>query len=354
MRTTRVNAVLIALFALCTGCSFEGDDAGECHDGLDNDGDGTVDCDDEGCAIALACEAGVETDDDSAEDPSGDDDALVGDPRHVSAGVYHSCAIGPDGTPRCWGCAGLVPDYGQCMDEGAQAIQIAVGTYHTCALGTGSEITCWGGVGSYGSQPEENEIPLATYVQVALGNGVSWGLRADGELRAFGDSFAVKYDLPEVEYHAMSATEYNICALRTDGGVECAVNQYYGEDSGLCSPPDDEFSQVSAGKTHACGVRLDGTVRCWGPDWHGAADPPDGAFTQVGCGEAHTCGLRLDGTVECWGCYLPDYDHGQCDAPDGLYRDLDAGMSHTCALTMDGGVECWGDDSHGQCDAPSM
>ena len=54
----------------CGAIYVEGDEAGECDDGVDNDQDGALDCDDEGCAIATACA----DDDDIAGDDDDDDD----------------------------------------------------------------------------------------------------------------------------------------------------------------------------------------------------------------------------------------------------------------------------------------
>lgn len=77
----RLLLSLLALsLLLVIGCDaeVEGDAAGECDDGVDNDQDGTLDCDDEGCVIASAC---VGDDDDSA----GDDDDSAGDDDDSSA-----------------------------------------------------------------------------------------------------------------------------------------------------------------------------------------------------------------------------------------------------------------------------
>ncbi len=51
---------------------FEGDEADECSDGVDNDQDGLTDCDDDGCEAATACSG---DDDDNGDDDVGDDDA---------------------------------------------------------------------------------------------------------------------------------------------------------------------------------------------------------------------------------------------------------------------------------------
>ena len=70
--------LMIALFGFI-GCdsgeqAVEGDDAGECSDGLDNDQNGDVDCADAGCLNATACSG---DDDDSAL--GNDDDSALGD-----------------------------------------------------------------------------------------------------------------------------------------------------------------------------------------------------------------------------------------------------------------------------------
>ncbi len=64
---------------------YEGDEAGECSDGADNDQDGDFDCDDAGCAGSPDCLSGDPPgddddssgtgDDDSGDDDSGDDDS---------------------------------------------------------------------------------------------------------------------------------------------------------------------------------------------------------------------------------------------------------------------------------------
>ncbi len=54
---------------------IEGDDPGECDDGLDNDGDGAIDCDDPDCWGSPDCAA----DDDAADDDAADDDAADDD-----------------------------------------------------------------------------------------------------------------------------------------------------------------------------------------------------------------------------------------------------------------------------------
>ena len=67
-------------FALLLACgdkfenpeSYEGDEAGECSDGADNDLDGLFDCNDEGCAGSPDCEGTDEPSDEPSGEPSGE------------------------------------------------------------------------------------------------------------------------------------------------------------------------------------------------------------------------------------------------------------------------------------------
>jgi len=99
-----LTALVIAVWA--AGCGeggapeVEGDEPGECSDGTDNDGDGLIDCDDDGCAESPACECaddaecddglfctGIETCSPGAEDA---------DPRGCVEGSGDPCLDGQE------------------------------------------------------------------------------------------------------------------------------------------------------------------------------------------------------------------------------------------------------------------
>jgi hypothetical protein len=67
MKRSLLLSLLALSLLLVTGCGVEveGDAAGECDDGVDNDQDGDADCADDGCAAATSC-AGADNDCDSA------------------------------------------------------------------------------------------------------------------------------------------------------------------------------------------------------------------------------------------------------------------------------------------------
>ncbi len=65
----------------------EGDNAGECMDGIDNDGDGFIDCDDQDCLTKPACNEG-----DTDTDTDSDTDTDTGD----TTGSETDCSDGAD------------------------------------------------------------------------------------------------------------------------------------------------------------------------------------------------------------------------------------------------------------------
>ena len=82
------SSLLVVVSGCEPGPDVEGDEAGECSDGVDNDQDGPTDCDDDGCATATAC-VGAADDDDSAAD---DDDAVDDDDTSDACAAAVPCS----------------------------------------------------------------------------------------------------------------------------------------------------------------------------------------------------------------------------------------------------------------------
>jgi len=98
IRLSNAIAYVVLAMALC-GCPWiEGDQAGECSDGEDNDGDSHLDCFDPGCAEDPDCQGDDDTwspdDDDSADVPD-DTSAWVedSDPDDGQEGVFYRADI---------------------------------------------------------------------------------------------------------------------------------------------------------------------------------------------------------------------------------------------------------------------
>ncbi len=281
-------------------------------------------------------------------------DQVLAQSASLSAGGYHTCALGADGTISCWG-----NDYYDqtIVPTGLVAAAVSAGRNYTCALKADGTISCWGN-----NDFDQTDIPggLGPAMAVTTGDFHTCALGADGTVTCWGqDNNGQTTGVPDdLVATAVSLGLHHTCALEAAGTVSCWGDEYF-EQTWV---PDGlgPATAVSAGESHTCALGADGTVTCWGHDQFGQTTVPNeikdkldpsfmGAMA-VSAGGRHTCALRVDGTVICWG----DNREGQTDdGPAGLVATaISAGESHTCALEVGGGVICWGYNGSGQTNVP--
>lgn len=278
----------------------------------------------------------------------------------VSAGATHTCAVVTGGAVKCWG----RNDRGQLGTAAvaltnvpvdatgltAPARSIATGRFHTCVAGIDDTPRCWG-ANDY-SQLGNGEGPDSNVAVVPPGlNGL---------------------------ISAVTAHNYQSCALRNDGGVACWGFNAYGEagngagDSRTApvAVPVSGVGAVAAGASHTCAV-IGGGVSCWGyngegaigtgeatltvPDPYAIASLAAGA-TDVAAGYDHSCAI-VNGGAWCWGNnekgQLGNGTNDNSDEPvavtglgSGVTR-IEAGGNRTCAV-QNGNVLCWGYNANGE------
>ena len=184
------------------------------------------------------------------------------------------------------------------------------------------------------------DAPRFKSVSVSLGRICA--IRLDDTLMCWGWSRGSNHQVPEGEFHSISASGYDYaCGLRKDQQIVC-----WG-DFTKSSPgtTNEGFQSVSAGPRHSCAVGTDGTAYCWGQGSGfraGRTDsimPPDGVFQSVTAGRWHSCGLRPDGTVQCWG---QDWGGSVSAALQERFQSISAGDGNTCGVKIDGEILCWG------------
>ena len=109
-------------------------------------------------------------------------------------------------------------------------------------------------------------------------------------------------------YTALTVSEWggNVCALKTDGTIECHIDTVGTNEAqlpshntaGLNNVPDNgvvAYTGVSIEDyTDVCGLREDKTIACWG-DWSGAFRRSMPSFESPWRSNADLRGLRLDG-----------------------------------------------------------
>ena len=253
----------------------------------------------------------------------------------VSSGGYHTCALTPAGSVRCWG-----NDYEGELGNNvtlpgtnslfpvltviANATDISAGNYHTCAvLSTGGgTVWCWGW-NYYGQLGNGATLYLSTTnsstpVQVKNLSGL-------GTLSGAS---------------TVSAGWFHTCAVITGGAVDC-----WGR-----------------GASYALGDGNDSTDYSYPVQVYATGTTPQTGVAAASAGSYDSCALIGSG-VKCWG----DNEYGQLGngTTDESYYptpvsslanvaamsvggdNSDAG-EYACALITGGAVKCWGTDYYGE------
>ena len=332
----------------------------------------------------------------------------------VSAGTYHSLALGSDGNAYAWG----YNNYGQLGDgtyttrytpvrvktpdrntypdlpKDFTYLQVSAGYYHSLAVGSDGNVYAWGNNGNGrlgdGTTTQRNtpvrvktpdrstypDLPADfTYLQVSAGtshslalgsdgNAYAWGYNSNGQL---GDGTSSSRNTPvrvktpdrktypdlpaDFTYLQVSAGTYHSLALGSDGNVYAWGNNGNGQlGDGTSSyrytpvrvktpdrntypdlPKDFTYLQVSAGYYHSLAVGSDGNVYAWGNNGNGRLG--DGTTTQ------RNTPVRVK---------TPDRSTYPDLPADFTYLQVSAGTYHSLALGSDGNVYAWGYNSEGQ------
>ena len=198
--------------------------------------------------------------------------------RDVALRGGGTCAVGEDGSLRCWDRYGVLED-----ERSGSFAEVTSGARHTCALTRRGKAVCWG-----------ND---------------DWGQVSGRDVHLTPDQ------------------------VRSRGGWAGATDLERDLEAVASGVPADGFVQVAAGQDHSCALRADGEVVCWGRNAYGESSPPPGPFLQVVAGADRSAGLRPDGSVTCWGRLD--------ETRPGPYLSLSARRDRICGVLIDGSIDCW-------------
>ncbi len=288
--------------------------------------------------------------------------------RQIAEGYATDCAVGCDGTVKCWhivygndGFVGL--DEAIDIEGLGGVVQVSVGSYLVCALTETSQVYCW----SYSKS--ENFVD-----ESRLHDSCSEGYRNDNEdapaIRMSLDSRPVR--VPELDGTIqLSATYGSQCALSASGKVRCWGN-IAGRDGDFFFPrliPElGGARKIAAGFGAVCAILDEAGVRCWTfsggdeniADHHPMAVDVLDRASDLNVSHAFFHAVRPDGTVARWGMrslyalrsesvpsWLGYYNVGEDPIVVSIPGVSDAltltgGMNPAaCAMRRDG-ASCWG------------
>ena len=269
--------------------------------------------------------------------------AAATDPKTISVGASHSCAVHQDGTISCWGSNGygelgngVTSDHADSAEpvkvlDIADAATVVTSGRHACALRSGGNISCWGNNenGQLASeQPDYSAMPI--------------------QIEDITDATIV------------TVGALHSCALHQDGTISCWGSNEYGQlGSGQTSESSirpvkvwgiTDATDVSASKRHTCAVHQTGTVSCWGSNEYGqlgSGQSGDNAYSlipmmvsdvtnalYISTSSHESCAFLEGSGSFCWGTYnQSEYAHLE---------------SHACEVNQDRTISCRGSNEYGQ------
>ena len=246
----------------------------------------------------------------------------------VSAGSRHSLALGSDGNAYAWGdnVNGQIGD-GTTIQKTTPVkvgkptgtptdftyTQVSAGQYHSLALGSDGNTYAWGynSSGQIGDgtttdrntpvkvgKPTDAPADLA-YTQVSAGGFHSLALGSDGNAWAWGENGN----------------------SQLGDGTETRRTTPAKMGKPTDAPADFTYAQVSAGRFYSLAVGSDGNAYAWGKNVNGQIGdgttsqkttpvkvgkptdaPADLTYTQVSAGNDHSLAVGSDGNAWAWGC----------------------------------------------------
>lgn len=216
--------------------------------------------------------------------------------------------------------------------------------------------------------------PIRDAIAVSAGDYESCAIRQSGQLRCWSND-DIRQDLAGLsDTVAVEGALWQTCAIQRGGQVWCWGTDSVGQLGYGSAVPDwtiypptrvpgaDDAVAISSSDSGNCIVRRNGTVACWGYNEYQQLGPSDvddvirhpttvpgiNNAVSVETARSHSCAVLNNGHLECWGS--DDYAEGLIDGGDNLTNVRDVEVSSwatTCVVKDSGLVYCWGNNDAG-------
>jgi alpha-tubulin suppressor-like RCC1 family protein len=276
---------------------------------------------------------------------------FTSNPRSLSAGNRFTCMIVDEGV-KCWG---DIPDTSkkEILIENKDLNQpklLSVGQGHACAVSMEGKIKCWGENLFGETRPPEGlenvtEISVGMNNSCAIANGkvVCWGLYTTGST-----------EVPEGLTNPRNLTSgwWHHC-VATDDGIKCWGNPYKKE-----TPAEvKSLTNFVSGDFYNCAVVPEG-VKCWDQKGKVSLVEESAGAYKVGIGTGIACALSPIKGMFCWKLYGTDsYKVMKSYVPSGGIKEIKyiaAGNNSTCVYGDNGKMKCWGTNPFGSTTVPDV
>ncbi|BDR54017.1 hypothetical protein KIMH_01280 [Bombiscardovia apis] len=310
----------------------------------------------------------------------------------ISAGTWHTLAIGSDGNTYAWG----GNDYGQLGNTttdqktlptrvqtptGVHFIRISAGHDYSLALGDDHNVYSWGS-NQYGQLG--NTTNNGSTTPNPAPSKISGGSLAAGSITKIsaGSTHAMALD-GNGQIHTWGNNQYGQLGNATNNGIT-AANPTPATVTGGSLPASN--SQISAGQEFSLSLDSQGHVHAWGHNMFGQlghtinngttnpnptpAQVDNGSLSsstinQISAGSTHTVALDSEGRVHTWGRNMygelgKTANNGSNNAnpapavvtggslPVDSVTQISAGSWHSLALDDQGRIHAWGLNRTGQ------
>ena len=225
---------------------------------------------------------------------------------------------------------------------------VAVGETWSCGLRSDGSVTCWGET-YYTGEPSEGATEPVDGATALSGSWWQVCASYDAEDVACART---PWDLHHPGLTGIEASYPGVCAWDAEGSFTCLAG-VGGEGWLVEDAPRAAVERISLAYDFGCALLKDSSLACWGVNHGIDISPPEGTgWLAVQTSLYSACAAHEDGGVLCWG--EDPLGNDFADVPTtGRFVSLHGGANQICGLDEAGALSCWsGDETYG--DAPEV
>ncbi len=183
----------------------------------------------------------------------------------LAMNTAHACAINRDNGIDCWG----VDSNDRLNAPAGTYQQVSVSTQQACAVDINGGVACWGS-NDQGTTDVPADLPEA--VQVSSGSTASCALLTDGSTQCWGVQVpSLQGPFTQIttdSFGADPSRSYVVCGLDVEGSISCESDRTFNgqvQPSSIDNiPPGNGYTAISSFSRNVCAINSDGEVECFG------------------------------------------------------------------------------------------